>query len=154
MKNEAVKHMMDDTSLIITRVFDAPREKVWEAWTTPESWVSWYGKPYEVPSTAVEMDSREGGRWRSTTIAEGNEITFTGEYKEVTKPEKLVLTFENPDDPRDPDGEIGTVVLKDVNNGKTAMTFKQEGNLPTEEYQTGLKKGRGGFFDALEIYLT
>jgi uncharacterized protein YndB with AHSA1/START domain len=85
MKNAGRKQMKDDTSLMITRVFDAPGAKVWEARTTPQGGVSWYGKPYEVPHTSVEMDRREG-----------NEIKFTGEYKEVTKPQKkLVLTIEN-----------------------------------------------------------
>ncbi len=144
--------MAEEQALHITRLFDAPRERVWKAWTTPEGWVEWYGKPWEVPKDSAVMDVRVGGRWKSITIAQGNTIHFTGAYKEVDEPNKLVMTIENPDDPKDPHFELVTVVLTEK-DGKTEMQFTQEGNLPPEEYQTGLKKGWGGFFDALAKYL-
>ncbi len=137
----------------IVRVFNAPIQKVWDAWTTPTAWVEWYGKPWEVPKDSAEMDVRVGGRWKSVTIAEGNTINFTGEYKEVQEPNRLVLTVEDPGNPSNPQFETVTAILKDLGGNKTEMNFTQSGNLPPEEYQKGLKEGWTGFFDALDKYL-
>lgn len=139
--------------LTIVRNFSAPIEGVWDAWTKPEIWSKWYGKPGEVPMDGLELDVRVGGKWKSTTLIGGNKVDFSGNYKEVDAPEKLVMVFENPDDPQDRDVETVTVKLREAGDGKTEMTFTQEGNLPPEEYQKGLKEGWMGFFDALDIYL-
>lgn len=146
--------MAEDKSLTIERTFDVPREVAWKAWTVPEHFASWYGKPGNVPLESVEMDIREGGRWKSTTVGpDGAQYNFSGRYREVAAPEKLVFTIEDPENPSDPDFELVTVVFQD-SNGQTKMTFKQEGNLPPEEYQKGLKDGWGGFFDHLEKHLS
>lgn len=144
--------MAEDQQITLVRTFDAPIAEVWKAWTTPSGWVEWYGKPWNVPKDSAEMDVRIGGRWKSTTIAQGNTINFTGAFKELDEPHKLVMTIEDPNDPRNPQFETVTVFLKE-RDGKTEMTFTQSGNLPPKEYQVGLKKGWTGFFDALEIYL-
>lgn len=143
--------MYDKKYLELTRVFHAPKDHIWSAWTTPDGFANWYGKPWEVPPESVSMDVRVDGRWRSTTIAQGNAINFSGEFREVVPLEKLVLTIENPENPDDGKIEIVTVILKDLGDGKTEMYFKQEGgNLPPEVYDVGLRKGWTGFFDALQ----
>lgn len=146
---------MEDNAQQITlvRTLNAPVVNVWRAWTTPEGWVEWYGKPWDVPKDSAEMDVRAGGRWKSTTIAEGNTINFTGKFTEIDEPNKLVMTVENPDNPDDPNVETVTVTFKDLGDNKTEMHFTQSGNLPPEEYQKGLKDGWTGFFDALEKHL-
>ena len=54
----------------ITRVFDAPRERVWSEWTEPENFADWYGGPEcDVPLSSVSMDVRPGGGWRLTMFA-------------------------------------------------------------------------------------
>ncbi len=144
----------NNQSITLVRTFSVPIEEVWEAWTTPQAWVEWYGKPWEVPKDSAEMDVRVDGRWKSTTIAEGNVINFTGTFKELAEPNKIVMTIENPDNPSDTHFETVTVFFKKSGDDKTEMTFTQSGNLPPEEYQKGLKDGWTGFFDALEKYLT
>lgn len=139
--------------LTLVRIFNAPIEKVWDAWTTPEAWVEWYGKPWEVPKDSAAMDVQVGGRWKSTTIAQGHTINFTGGFKAVDKPHKLVMTIEDPGNPNNPQFETVTVFLKELGDRGTEMHFTQAGNLPPEEYQKGLKAGWTGFFDALEEYL-
>lgn len=149
-------------SINIIRTFDAPIEMVWKAWTTPEGFSAWYGQPWEVPSESVEMDVKAGGRWKSTTIAQGNTINFTGEFKVIEEPHsassgqaKLVMTVELADmQNTETPPEIVTVLLKDIGDHKTEMNFTQSGNLPPEEYKVGLKDGWTGFFDALEKYLS
>ena len=140
--------------LNLTRTFDSPIERVWNAWTTPEGWSEWYGKPGKVKEGSVEMDAREGGKWQSTTVFDGGEITFSGTFKEFDKPNKLVMVFENPEDPTDPNVETVTATFTNIGDHKTEMNFTQNGNLPPEEYDQGLRAGWTGFFDALESYLT
>jgi uncharacterized protein YndB with AHSA1/START domain len=140
--------------LTLVRNFAAPIDKVWQAWTTPEGWTQWYGKPWETPKDSVSMDLRVGGRWKSTTIAQGNTINFGGEFKELDAPSKLVMTFDSPSEPGITGVETVTVFFKPLGENKTEMIFTQSGNLPLEEYLTGLKEGWSGFFDALERHLT
>lgn len=143
---------MEKREIILKRVFDAPIAQVWDAWTTPKGFAAWYGKPWEVPKDSVSMDVRVGGKWKSTTIAEGNEIKFVGEYKEVVIHKKLVFTIELADEDSGGLFELGTVKFTDLGD-KTEMVFTQSGNLPPQEYQTGLKDGWTGFFDHLQKYV-
>ncbi|MFC1432041.1 SRPBCC family protein [Streptacidiphilus sp. N1-3] len=81
-----------DTRILITREFDAPRELVYRAFTTPEllrRW--WHANRAEV--TGIEMDVRVGGAWRWEAKAfNGYEFAFYGEYQEVVPDERLVTT--------------------------------------------------------------
>ncbi|MFC1413118.1 SRPBCC family protein [Streptacidiphilus sp. N1-12] len=81
-----------DTRILITREFDAPRELVYRAFTTPEllrRW--WHANRAEV--TGIEMDVRVGGAWRWAAKAfNGYEFAFYGEYQEVVPDERLVTT--------------------------------------------------------------
>jgi uncharacterized protein YndB with AHSA1/START domain len=57
--------------ITVTRVFDAPRERVWKEWTDPERFADWFGgKESEVPLSSVSMDVRPGGSWRLTMFAD------------------------------------------------------------------------------------
>ncbi len=79
--------------LRITRVFDAPREMVFEVWTKPEHQGHWMGpKSFTVPS--CEIDFRVGGAYRTCIVdPEGTEYWMRGIYREIVVPEKLVFTF-------------------------------------------------------------
>lgn len=139
--------------LNLVRIFNAPIEKVWEAWTTPAGWAAWYGKPGNVPEESVEIDLQEGGRWKSTTIYGEEKINFGGEFKEIEQNQKLVITIDEPADPENTFFETVTVHFKSTEDGKTEMDFTQSGNLPPEEYDVGLREGWTGFFDALQAYV-
>jgi uncharacterized protein YndB with AHSA1/START domain len=88
----AVVSLPNDTQILITREFDAPRHLVWRAWTEPEliaQW--WYAERGEIVS--IEMDLRVGGKWRYVMRAnEGFEVAFHGECREIVPDEKLVST--------------------------------------------------------------
>lgn len=79
----------------ITRVFEAPRERVFEAWTTPEDFAAWYGADAEVPLDRVSMDVRPGGAWSLVIVVPGTEMPFHGVYREVIAPERLVFTLKD-----------------------------------------------------------
>ena len=80
-----------DEHILITQELDAPRQLVYQAWTTPELVRRWWsGTRGEM--TTVEMDLRVGGRWRYVMVTEGGEVAFHGEYREVIPNERIVYT--------------------------------------------------------------
>jgi uncharacterized protein YndB with AHSA1/START domain len=111
--------------LAIERVFDAPRERVFAAWTDPHHVREWWG-PVNYPARYVEMDVRPGGAWRMCLRStEGKqELWQGGVFREVVAPERLVFTFA-----WDEEGERGLETLVTVTfadeGGKTRMTFRQ-----------------------------
>jgi uncharacterized protein YndB with AHSA1/START domain len=114
-----------ERELVITRVFDAPRELVFKAWTDPERAMRWWG-PVEYPATQMRMDVRPGGTWRHclTSRADGRELWQHGVFREVVRPERLVFTFR-----WEEEGERGmenliTVTFADE-GGRTRLTFRQ-----------------------------
>lgn len=82
-----------DTELLATRVFDAPRELVFDAHTKPEHLRKWMVGPEGFTMTACEIDLRPGGKLRVGWQKPGeNEFEITGVYKEVKRPERVVYT--------------------------------------------------------------
>ena len=82
----------------VTRVFAAPRDRVWREWTEPEAFADWFGGwTARCRCRRSSMDVRPGGAWRATMFCgpERREIRWTGEYHEVAAPERLVLTFSD-----------------------------------------------------------
>ena len=141
--------MAEPNGITITRVFDAPRAQVWKEWTEPERFAEWFGgRGSEVPLSTVSMDVRPGGSWRATMFAEPGrrEINWTGEYREVVPPERLVFTIC--DQPGQPAYELCTVVLTDLGEGRTEMVFQQEGRMSPEEYERA-GQGWSTFFDVI-----
>lgn len=138
----------------MTRVFDAPRERVWKEWTEPECFADWFGgSKAEVPLSSISMDVRPGGRWRATTFSgpSRTEIRWKGEYREVVEPERLVFTLS--DRPGEDAWELVTVVLTDLGDGRTKMLFEQRGRMSSDQYK---RAGRGwsSFFDVIAEHLS
>jgi uncharacterized protein YndB with AHSA1/START domain len=139
-----------EPGITIVRVFEAPRERLWQEWVEPERFADWFGGPdWEVPLSTVSMDVRPGGAWRLSMFADTGrgEIHWRGEYREVVEPERLVFTIT--DRPEDGAFELVTVVLADLGDGRTEMLFQQSGgNLSADEYERA-GQGWGGFFDRI-----
>lgn len=106
-------------TIVMTRVFDAPRRLVFEAYTKPEHLKRWWGpRGYTLP--VCDMDFRPGGAWRFVQRGpDGAEYGFRGVYREIVPPERLVYTFEF-------DGMPGHVSLEtltfDEHDGRTTLT--------------------------------
>ncbi|HSJ50158.1 MAG TPA: SRPBCC family protein [Actinomycetota bacterium] len=82
-----------ETEIVMTRVFDAPRELVFEAHTSCEHLSRWWG-PRAYETVACEVDFRTGGSWRIVHRGpDGDEIAFFGDYLEIVRPERIVWTF-------------------------------------------------------------
>ena len=82
-----------DREIVITRTFDAPRALVFEAWTRAEHVARWWD-PSGVPLAVCEIDLRPGGafRWVNRAPDGGEGHSFTGTYREIAPPERLVFT--------------------------------------------------------------
>lgn len=139
----------------ITRVFDAPRDLVWAAWTQPERFSQWFGPPtMATPLGRITLDAWPGGVWRATLIGEeGFEVTLDGTYREVRPPDRLVFTTGDPDDPGDGPASVVTITFIDV-DGKTDMLFHQYGVNTDQEHAEQAKAGWLEFFDRLAEHVT
>jgi uncharacterized protein YndB with AHSA1/START domain len=144
---------MAERGIAITRVFEAPRELVWREWTEQERFADWFGWPgSEVPLSTVSMDVREGGGLALTMYAgpERREIRWTGEYREVVEPSRLVFTLcDRPEEDR---YELVIVELVDLGDGRTEMRFQQRGQMTDEQYRRA-GAGWSGFFDRIAVRL-
>lgn len=111
--------VISDVEIAMSRVFDAPRELVFTAYTTPDMVAQWWGQ--RASTTIVDkLDLRPGGQWRYIQReADGTEYAFNGEYREVTPPERLVNTFEF--EPMPGHVIVDTAVFEEL-DGKTKVT--------------------------------
>jgi len=169
MAQESSKSITDTTeeALVITRVFDAPRELVWKAWTEPEHMMRWWG-PRAFTCPHCEIDFRVGGKilasMQSPEFNEGRPIWSTGVYREIVPLERIVMTDSFADEKGNvvpathygmgediPLEMLVTVTLEDL-GGKTRMTMRHEG-LPAGEMKDGANQGWNESFDKLADYL-
>jgi uncharacterized protein YndB with AHSA1/START domain len=80
--------------IVMTRVFDAPRELVFKAFTDPKLFAQWWG-PRGYTNRIDKFEARRGGEWRVVqTDTHGNEFAFRGVHHDVVAPERTVATFE------------------------------------------------------------
>jgi uncharacterized protein YndB with AHSA1/START domain len=105
--------------IVITHIFDAPRELVWNVYTDPKLMPRWWG-PRILNTTVDQMDMRPGGIWRIVQRApDGTEFGFHGVYHDIQPPERIVDTFEF-------EGMPGHVLLETITfedfEGKTKVT--------------------------------
>jgi uncharacterized protein YndB with AHSA1/START domain len=140
-----------DEQILITREFDAPKDLVYKAFTTPELVKRWWSaKRGEV--TVAEIDLRVGGKWRyAMTMAEGGvEVAFHGEYREIVPNERIVSTEVYEDMP---DAEaLNTMTLTEV-NGRTTLTIlvQHEAKEHRDAHiQSGMEEGLQDALDLLE----
>lgn len=81
----------EEREILLTRVFDAPRELVWEAWTNPARVANWWG-PNGFTTTIEKMDVRPGGVWKHVMHGpDGTDYPNSSLFKEVVKPERIVF---------------------------------------------------------------
>jgi uncharacterized protein YndB with AHSA1/START domain len=142
-----------DREIAMTRVFEAPRQLVWEAWTNPQHVPHWMLGPDGWTMPVCEIDLRPGGAWRFVWRREdGSEMAMTGVYQEIVAPERLVNTEAWGGDWPE---TLNTLILTE-DNGKTRMESRML--YPSKEardaaLQTGMKEGADQSFDRLEDYL-
>ena len=121
----AARTMDTEPSLTLTRVFDAPRDLVFRAWSDIRHLRNWFG-PKSHPAREVTGDVRPGGKFRHCLNSSAGDMSLWlyGTFREIVPPERLVFTFA-----WEEEGERGletvvTIVFKDEGN-KTRMLFRQ-----------------------------
>jgi uncharacterized protein YndB with AHSA1/START domain len=110
-----------DREIVTERIFDASRERVFQAFTDPELIPQWWG-PRSVTTTVDKMDVRVGGDWRFTCDSPDGATAFRGTYREIVAPELVEQTFEW-------EGMPGHVLVEraefeDLGDGRTKLTTR------------------------------
>jgi uncharacterized protein YndB with AHSA1/START domain len=139
--------------ITLTRVFDAPRELVWKAWTEPERLATWWGpRGWSNPQANITLDVRPGGAFRVTSVSDedGSEMTSQGVYREVAEPERLVL--EEPAEGSWHEGAVTVVTFVDRGDGRTEVTLQATVHT-TDEMRGHAEAGMAGSLDRLAEHL-
>lgn len=141
--------------LVYERVFDAPRDQVWQAFTDPEAIPRWWG-PHRTTTTVIEMDVRVGGAWRYVSSAPDREdVTFYGEYLVLERPARITWTFMFDVDGQGPQGGPETVTFEDVEGKTKVVATSHMGSREAVEgaLATGMVAGAIETYDRLEALL-
>lgn len=151
--------------LVVTRVFDAPRELVWKAWTDPKYVMQWWG-PKGFTAPVCKMDFRVGGKFLyCMRMADGQEFWNGGEYHEIVPYERIVssMYFADAEGNKVEAADLGIeheaiegardmVLFEDLGNGKTKVTFI--GNETMEDAkESGQLEGWMEILDKLEAVI-
>jgi uncharacterized protein YndB with AHSA1/START domain len=152
--------------MVVTRIFDAPRELVWKAWTDPKYVMQWWG-PKGFTSPVCKMDFRVGGKFLiCTTTPDGQEFWHGGEYHEIVPHEKIVssMYFSDSKGNKVEPAELGieheaiegahdVILFEDLGNGQTKLTFI--GNEPMESAKnSGQLEGMNQVLDKVAEVVT
>jgi uncharacterized protein YndB with AHSA1/START domain len=142
-----------EREIAITRIFDAPRQRVFDALTQPEHLTPWFGREGDTLTSAA-ADLRPGGAWRfEMRLRDGADMTMVGAYQEVSSPGRLVYTESWSDWPDK--GSLNIVVLEE-RDGKTEMTVTSIfDSQETRDVlvEGGMEAGAIETYDRLEAYL-
>ena len=139
--------------LTITRTFNASKERLFKAWTDNDEMAKW-SCPQGFTSTFGEADVRPGGKYRAGMMSpDGIEHIVQGVYREVIKPERLVMTHAWEDANGQPQDEtLVTVTFAEI-DGKTTMTFQQT-SFKSAESRDSHHDGWSECFDKLDANLS
>lgn len=135
--------------LVVTRVFDAPRELVFEVWSKPEHLVHWWGpKGFTLPTS--EMDFRPGGAIRFCMRSPGGQdYWMRGSYVDIVAPSHIAFTSSIDDDPSH---QVLTKVTFTEQDGKTTVTVHQTFDFESDATR-GAPKGWNESLDRMRDYL-
>ncbi len=158
------QHEKNEQCITLTRIFDAPRERVWERWTEPGQYMCWWG-PKDFTAPYAKFDLRPGGKYLSCMRSpDGKEYWDTGTYEEISEPSRIVYTDSFADEhgnviPASYDGmdsdqpmEMAVEVTLDDIGGRTRLTLEHCG-LPGGDMIAQAKEGWDQSFDKLAVCL-
>ncbi len=141
-----------DREIHIERIFNAPRDRVWQAMTDPKLVAQWWGRGNKLVIEKLEVE--RGGHWRFVEHGPEGVNGFEGRFREVTPPERIVQTFEW-------DGMPGHVIvetatLEDLGDGRTKFvntslfhtSWERDGML-----SSGMEEGLNQSYAALDKVL-
>jgi uncharacterized protein YndB with AHSA1/START domain len=143
-----------EEQILITREFDAPKHLVWQAFTTPELVKRWWNaKRGEM--TVAEIDLQVGGKWRYVMVtADGFEVGFHGEYREIVPGERIVSTetYEGvpPEVSEEDATTINTASFEEA-DGRTTLTILMQASSKESRDAIIASGMEDGLQDALDL---
>jgi uncharacterized protein YndB with AHSA1/START domain len=141
---------LDDATLIITRLFDAPVQCVFDAWMSREEWQSWIG-PEGVDCDVLQLEPRVGGRYRLEMRPGVHErIVVSGTFLAIEEPTLLRFTWGADGDPT---RQTVITLTFTARGDKTEMTLRHEG-LGDQANRDSHRRGWSSAFNKLDRYLT
>jgi uncharacterized protein YndB with AHSA1/START domain len=142
-----------EATVTLTRVYDAPRDLVWRAWTDPKHMAQWFG-PRGFTSSVPELDVRIGGNLRIVMHGpDGNDYPMKGVFREVVPPERLVFSNIAVDNDGNHLLEGETTVILEAQDAKTKLTLRTyaKGLVPIgPQMLAGMEAGWSQSLDKLE----
>ena len=149
-QNKLTVESLGERQIRSERVFNAPREKVYGAMTDPDLIPKWWGRHVDT-TTVEEMDVRVGGRWHFVTEGPDGKHGFSGIFRELDAPSRVVQTFEW-------DGMPGYISvdaseLEDLGDGRTRVVTTSTFHFTEERdgmLSAGMEIGMGETYDRLE----
>ncbi len=149
---KATLRRVGDRELLIERIFNATRDRVWRAHTDPDLVAQWWGRGNQLDLERFEVEP--GGYWRFVEHYEGGTAGFSGRFREVNPMDLLAYTFEW-------DGMPGYVVVdistfEDLGDGRTRLSTRVLFHTPEERdgmLQYGMEDGQNQSYEALDRVL-
>ena len=136
---------MTDLTVNITKTIHAPIEEVFDAWLNPETLSQFMLPMPGMPQPQTEIDAREGGSFTIIMQVGDNKIPHTGKYLEISRPDKLVFTWESP---FSTDGSIVTLKFSDGGENKTRVDLTHI-KFIDEEIRENHERGWGNVLKSL-----
>ncbi|WP_250124685.1 SRPBCC family protein [Chroococcidiopsis sp. CCMEE 29] len=144
-----------DREIVVTRVFNAPRQLIFEAWTQPEHVKRWFGGCGNMTMTVCDIDLRVGGTWRYVLhdSSNGTDHGFSGEYREIVPPERLVSTERY--EPVPNSDHLNTLTLTEQDGKTTLHIHIQHQSMEQRDghLQSGMEVGLRETLNRLEKLL-
>jgi uncharacterized protein YndB with AHSA1/START domain len=141
-----------DREIHVERVFDAPRDRVWRAYTDPKLVSQWWGRGNKL--VIEKMELKAGGDWRFVEHSDDGEFAFHGRYREVTPQDRIVQTFGW--DGMQGHEMVETAEFIDLGNGRTKVVSTSQFHSKEERdgmMQTGMEQGMNESYAALDRLL-
>ncbi|WP_280228236.1 SRPBCC family protein [Nocardia cyriacigeorgica] len=150
--NDAVISTTSDTEIHVERVFNAPVDRVWEAYSRIEQLSRWWGRGNQLDVERWEF--RKGGHWRFVEHADGESHGFEGRFREITPKERIVQSFEWDGMPAHV--AIDATTFVDLGDGRTKVVTDSQFHTREERdgmLQSGMESGLNESYRALDALL-
>lgn len=151
-KNQSQLTKPTDRTIRVERVFDAPRERVWNAYTDREQLAQWWARGNKMVIERYEFE--KGGRYRFVEHSDHGAFGFEGEFREIVPMERLSMTFGWDGMPGH--ASVTTAEFVDLGDGRTKVVSTMEFTTPEERdgiLKSGMEGGMNESYAALDALL-
>ncbi len=149
--------MKEAAVLKLSRLFDAPRERVFDAWTNPDVLREWWAAQPGWKGSGAEVELRPGGRYRLSMRDPSSNVehTVAGEYREINRPERLAFTWSwEGNDPQMSGSEETLVTVEFREDGDGTEVVLTHSGFANDAIRGMHEQGWNGTFDSLERFLS